>query len=163
MDDAYDEPDVGKGPGTARIALILGLTAAAIVAAVAGGRFVGDRPEPAPVADESAVLGDPEALVDAGKVLFERRCASCHGKSGSGDGPIAAGLAGPGPGDLTDDDWTHGDRPEQVLGVIAEGVDGTSMAAWGSSFSADELHALAAYTYHLAGREVPDALLGPAN
>ena len=163
MDDAYNEPEFAGEPGGVRLGIIVGLTAVAIVAVIAGGRLLQDRPVPPPDAVGGLVPGDPEALIDAGKALFEWQCASCHGKSGSGDGPIADGLAGPGPGDLTDDDWKHGDRPDQVLGVIADGVDGTSMAAWGSTFDADELHALAAYTYHLAGREVPDGLLGPAH
>lgn len=36
----------------------------------------------------------------AGKTLFEQYCATCHGKSGHGDGPAAAALK-PAPADLS--------------------------------------------------------------
>jgi mono/diheme cytochrome c family protein len=36
----------------------------------------------------------------AGAVLYERHCASCHGLTGKGDGPLAATLTVP-PSDLT--------------------------------------------------------------
>ncbi len=33
-----------------------------------------------------------DASVKAGKVLYDKNCASCHGKAGLGDGPKARGL-----------------------------------------------------------------------
>jgi len=33
-----------------------------------------------------------EASINAGKVLYNKSCASCHGKVGLGDGPKARGL-----------------------------------------------------------------------
>jgi len=33
-----------------------------------------------------------DASVNAGKALFNKNCASCHGKTGLGDGPKAKGL-----------------------------------------------------------------------
>jgi mono/diheme cytochrome c family protein len=43
-----------------------------------------------PTADEekNPVAGDAKA-VEAGKVLFEKRCQRCHGPGGKGDGPDA--------------------------------------------------------------------------
>jgi mono/diheme cytochrome c family protein len=41
-----------------------------------------------------------EAEVSAGGVLYKTYCASCHGVSGRGDGPVAESLRRP-PGDLT--------------------------------------------------------------
>ena len=32
------------------------------------------------------------ADIGKGKTLFETRCAACHGSTGAGDGPVAAGL-----------------------------------------------------------------------
>ena len=34
-----------------------------------------------------------KAAIERGRALFEQHCASCHGKSGRGDGPTAATLA----------------------------------------------------------------------
>jgi high-affinity iron transporter len=50
----------------------------------------------APVAAESA---KPDAA--AGKVIYDRDCASCHGATGKGDGDDAAYFTTK-PGDLTD-------------------------------------------------------------
>ena len=34
-----------------------------------------------------------KAAIERGRTLFEQHCASCHGKSGRGDGPTAATIA----------------------------------------------------------------------
>jgi cytochrome c oxidase cbb3-type subunit 3 len=78
--------------------------------------------------------------------------------SGRGDGPIAKGLAGPPVGDLTDKTWKHGDRPEQVVGVVSAGVRDTAMPGWKGTFGPEDIRAVSAYVYHLAGRQVPEAL-----
>lgn len=41
-----------------------------------------------------------DANLQAGKVLFEQNCATCHGASGHGNGPAAKGMT-PAPADLT--------------------------------------------------------------
>lgn len=55
-----------------------------------------DEPKPWPVPDEyknmeNPVKGDAEAL-KMGGMLYKRHCASCHGRTGLGDGPKARGL-----------------------------------------------------------------------
>lgn len=40
---------------------------------------------------KNAVKAD-DASINAGKALFNKNCASCHGKAGLGDGPKARGL-----------------------------------------------------------------------
>lgn len=99
------------------------------------------------------VASDP--LLAQGRSIYVERCVGCHGELGRGDGPLAPTLNGPPPGDLTDDDWKHGDSPDQVLGVIRQGVMGTSMPGFRGIYPDDELVGLAAYVYHLAGQEVP--------
>ena len=46
------------------------------------------------------LMGTSVEMTDAGKVLFEENCLSCHGPDGKGDGPSAADLNTP-PADLT--------------------------------------------------------------
>src|SRR6476620_3066451 len=43
--------------------------------------------------------------VEAGRKLYQRHCAGCHGPGGKGDGGLA--LSGGTPSDLTDDTWDH--------------------------------------------------------
>ncbi len=114
------------------------------------------QPAGPPPAD---IAGD--ALLVEGRSVFLSRCVSCHGASGRGDGPIAKGIPGPPPGDLVVPSWKHGDRPEQVLDVVALGVPGTSMAPWKDVFDDRERRAVAAYVYYLAGRPVPGELRAP--
>lgn len=40
---------------------------------------------------KNAVKAD-DASINAGKALYNKNCASCHGKAGLGDGPKAKGL-----------------------------------------------------------------------
>ena len=112
--------------------------------------FKKDEPVPAEVAN------DP--LLTAGRDVYLARCAGCHGTLGRGDGPTSKGLAGPPVGDLTDDKWKHGSKPEEVLAVIRDGVKDTGMAAWKGVLRADDLRAVTAYVYYLAGREPPETL-----
>ncbi len=82
----------------------------------------------------SAWAGDAAA----GKPLFEANCASCHGTSGKGDGPVGAALNPP-PRDFTigdfafdaDGNGTKGEDADLVL-VIQKGA----MAYGGSALMA---------------------------
>jgi cytochrome c oxidase cbb3-type subunit 3 len=102
-----------------------------------------------------------DALLLQGRVIFLARCAACHGNDGRGDGPIAAQLIGPPVGNLTDEVWKHGDRPEQVLAVIGQGVPNTRMDGWSRVLEPPELKAVAAYVYYLAKRSVPETIREP--
>jgi cytochrome c oxidase cbb3-type subunit III len=105
------------------------------------------------------VAKDP--LLSRGRLIYLARCAVCHGNGGRGDGPIASSLIGPPVGNLTDAEWKHGDRPEQVLSVIRQGVPNTRMDGWGNVLDPPDVNAVAAYVYYLAKRPVPDALRQP--
>jgi len=109
-------------------------------------------PEPPP----AEIAGDPTLV--RGRAIFLDRCLSCHGPQGRGDGPLAKGLTGPPPRNLVEERWRHGDRPEEVLAVLANGVKDAQMPAWGGTYGPDDLKCVAAYVYHIAGRPVPDAL-----
>ena len=64
-------------------------------------------------------------------------------------------------GDLTDKFWKHGDRPDQVLSVVSDGVKDTAMSGWKGVFGREGVRAVSAYVYYLAGREVPEQLRKP--
>jgi cytochrome c oxidase cbb3-type subunit 3 len=147
-----DGPATHAGPGPAVIALgMLALVVTGVFAFVALRK--GSGPPPAAIANDR--------LLVAGREIYLARCVSCHGAAGKGDGPIARSLQGPAPRDLTAAHWKHGDRPEDALGVIAQGVKDTAMPGWGGTLGGEGTRAVAAYVYFLAGRPVPDVLRTP--
>ncbi len=130
---------------------MLGLLAGGFVAF----RFLSKPAGPPP----SEIAGD--ALLVQGRGIYLARCAACHGNDGRGDGPVAANLIGPPVGNLTDNDWKHGNRPEQVLAVIGQGVPNSRMDGWSRVLDPPELNAVAAYVYYLAKEPVPRELREP--
>jgi mono/diheme cytochrome c family protein len=68
------------------------------------------------------------ALLEKGKAVFAKYCASCHGQRGEGDGPAAKALK-PRPRNLA----TEPLQKPQAAGVfetVSTGVKGTAMVAW---------------------------------
>ncbi len=64
--------------------------------------------------------------IEAGKKLYQRFCASCHGPQGKGDGSLA--LAGGTPSDLTDDTWDYGSTDGEIFVAIRDGVSADMLA-----------------------------------
>jgi cytochrome c oxidase cbb3-type subunit 3 len=147
------EPPFGIDPAASRW-IFFGMLAL-LSGALLAYNLLGPSVSPPP----AAIAGDP--LLVEGRTIYRARCLGCHGERGRGDGAIAKSLAGPPVGDLTDADWKHGEAPEQVIGVIAQGAKGTAMPAWNSVLDPPQLRAVAAYVYYLAGREVPAPLRIP--
>jgi mono/diheme cytochrome c family protein len=154
-EDSPSDPGPALGIDTAASRLIflamLGLAVAGFVAFRMLSKPVGPPPP--------EVAGD--ALLSQGRVVYLARCVACHGTDGRGDGPLAANLIGPPVGDLTDQEWKHGDRPEQVLAVISQGVPNTRMDGWSRVLDPPDLRAVAAYVYYLAKRPAPEDLRHP--
>ena len=109
-----------------------------------------------PEAVPAEVAADP--LLARGREIYQERCVSCHGPRGRGNGPLASGLPGPRVRNLAGEPWKHGDRPEDVLLVLENGVKDAQMPAWGGTYGPDDLKAVAAYVYHLAARPIPEGL-----
>ncbi|MYG90470.1 MAG: c-type cytochrome, partial [Chloroflexi bacterium] len=73
--------------------------------------------------------------VERGAALFAANCASCHGETGAGDGPLADSLPAP-PANLTVHVPFH---PDGVLFAwITDGIRGTGMPAWSPQLSDQE-------------------------
>jgi len=88
-------------------------------------------------------VGPASAADDAGQALYRRYCASCHGREGRGDGPVAPAL-GEKPTDLTRIADAHGGS--FPLEAVIAAIDGTrtmrahgvsEMPVWGEVFQAD--------------------------
>jgi cytochrome c oxidase cbb3-type subunit 2/cytochrome c oxidase cbb3-type subunit I/II len=101
--------------------------------------------------------GDPVPSLQAnadgarGQLLYDRRCASCHGPLGAGDGPAARWLS-PRPANLAAHEYTMA-RLEEALW---NGVPGTAMQAW-RDHSLDDLASLATVVraFQLERRDPP--------
>ena len=71
----------------------------------------------------------------AGKAIYERKCALCHGTKGDGKGP-AAELLDPKPRDFTSGVYkirsTASKMPsdQDLFGIVTKGMPGTSMPPW---------------------------------
>jgi high-affinity iron transporter len=79
-----------------------------------------------------------------GRELFAQACASCHGASGRGDGPGAAGQEPP-PANLTDATLLADRSPLDFYRRVTLGVAGTSMAGFESALSEADRWAVALY------------------
>lgn len=103
-----------------------------------------------------AAKGDKEA----GKKIYEKKCAWCHGWNGAGDGP-AADFLNPRPRDFTSGIYKYKtsnlDNPfpydDDIYKMIAEGMPGTSMPYWKDVLSNKEIWNLVSYIKSLAGLE----------
>jgi mono/diheme cytochrome c family protein len=93
----------------------------------------------------------------SGAELYQANCAACHGESGEGDGPQAAGLAVP---DLTDQEFMAGRSANDLYQAVSQGV-GQSMPAFGEKLSEAELWALVDYTRSLTFTSSETALATP--
>jgi mono/diheme cytochrome c family protein len=87
--------------------------------------------------NQNPVAADATSIA-AGKQLFEKNCASCHGKTGVGDGAMGSEL-NPKPSNLTDAEWKHGSSDGEIFAVIKDGVKGTGMKGFNSKLTAHQI------------------------
>jgi copper transport protein len=78
------------------------------------------------------------ASIAAGRAVYQKQCAGCHGDTGTGDGAMGEELT-PKPSNLTDADWKHGSTDGEIFIVIHDGVKSTGMKAYGRKMSAHQL------------------------
>src|SRR5262245_31034565 len=91
---------------------------------------------------EAAKLKNPVApdasSIAAGKAVYEKNCANCHGKTGAGDGMMGAEL-NPKPSNLSDAEWKHGSTDGEIFTLIKNGSKGTGMQAFNSTLTEHQL------------------------
>jgi len=100
-----------------------------------------------------AAARDAERDVTAGRELYARQCAVCHGDGGRGDGPSAAGF-GTKPADLTDGRLMNGLPDEFLASVIVNGGPAVGLAPTMPGFRGhlgdDQVRQVIAYVRSLA-------------
>ncbi len=92
-------------------------------------------------------LDEPPAATPSlarGAEIYQAECAGCHGNTGRGDGPLAAGLD-PAPANLTDWNALHAQTPLDYYRRISIGTVGTSMPGFEARLPASDLWAAALY------------------
>jgi cytochrome c553 len=96
--------------------------------------------------------GDAEATT-VGEALFQTNCATCHGETGEGDGPAAAGLD-PAPASLADSammsDLTDGYLFWRISEGGAHDPFNSAMPAWQGTLSEDEIWQVISYVRTLS-------------
>ena len=96
----------------------------AAIGLVAQGKGKGN-PEAAKM--KNPVPATPESVA-AGRKIFLRYCASCHGVNA--EGGSGSDISPPAP-DLTDADWEHGSTDGEIFHTIKNGVPpDLNMAPW---------------------------------
>jgi mono/diheme cytochrome c family protein len=101
------------------------------------------------VASSFAEQGDPKA----GKVTYDKICATCHGTLGKGDGPAAAVLPTK-PRNHTDGKYMNTLTDDYIFKIIKEGGTAVGkaqfMPAWSAQIKDPEIWNVVAYIRTLA-------------
>jgi len=115
---------------------------------IGGDRFAKETTPP--------VSGEPEFDLPQAEAdhLFAERCARCHGRSGTGQGPEAARLD-PAPRNLTNRAYIGSRSDDQLLAAMAYGVPGSAMPAWREELNDGELWGLLHRVRRFASGEGP--------
>ena len=85
--------------------------------------------------------------IEEGKLIFEDRCASCHGLQGRGDGPQAPFLS-PRPSSLISA-GTSAKSDIDLLATITNGKPRTAMPAWKDLLTEEQRRDVLAYVRSL--------------
>jgi mono/diheme cytochrome c family protein len=91
-----------------------------------------------------ALGGVAAAEPERGRVIYEQRCAACHGANGDGNGLAAAAME-PRPKNLRDADFWRGRTAADVRQVVRDGKRGTLMAPFAGALSDADIDAVVAY------------------
>jgi mono/diheme cytochrome c family protein len=94
-----------------------------------------------------------EASIEAGRVLFNRHCASCHGEDGKSKTEIAASMKKT-PTDLTAKEM-RGITDGEIYWVIANGVTKSGMPPFKTKMKVNERWQTTLYVKHLMGEHPP--------
>jgi len=92
--------------------------------------------------DENSVtiLSEAESL-DAGRAIYQSKCAACH----AGDG---GGLVGP---NLTDPYWIHGGDIKSIFRTVSNGIPDKGMIAWKDQLNPLQIQQVSSFVTGLQG------------
>jgi mono/diheme cytochrome c family protein len=76
--------------------------------------------------------------IAAGKQIYDKQCAGCHGDTGKGDGAMGEEL-NPKPANLVDAEWKHGSSDGEIFTVVRDGVKNTGMKPYARKMTTHEI------------------------
>jgi cytochrome c len=94
---------------------------------------------------------------DAGKAVYEKYCATCHGEAGAGDGAGAKGLPGgapapfPGPHLFTNLKPSAPMNLPYIFAVTRSGIPGTMMYGFQPLLTETDIWNVSTYTLQVTG------------
>jgi mono/diheme cytochrome c family protein len=72
-----------------------------------------------------------EEMMKKAEQTYQAQCATCHGKTGKGDGPAGAALNPPARNfHAKEGEWVNGTSPFAIFKTLANGIEGAAMAAY---------------------------------
>jgi mono/diheme cytochrome c family protein len=126
-------------PAVVTLALVTSIGVASVAVNAQGNPAAAKVSNPVPVSPES---------IAAGKRVYTRYCAVCHGISG--EGGSGSDISAPAP-DLTDPEWKHGSTDGEVFYVIKNGVPpALNMEPWGDRIEDPDIWNVVNYVRTLA-------------
>jgi mono/diheme cytochrome c family protein len=130
----------GRVPAVVAFVVVTSIAGAAGIAVRAQG-----NPEAAKVTNP--VAATPESIA-AGKQVYTRYCAVCHGTNG--EGGSGSDISAPAP-DLTDKEWKRGSTDGEIFSVIKNGVPpDLNMEPWGDRIKDPDIWNVVNYVRSLA-------------
>src|SRR5437870_10586000 len=109
------------------LGLTIGLSMSAWLVDLSASAHEGHRPAPASDKKLKNPLTATEENIEAGRALFNRNCASCHGDDGKAKTDVAAAMKVK-PTDLTGHEM-HGITDGEIYWVITNGINKSAMPA----------------------------------
>ncbi len=99
------------------------------------------------VNEQTVTFLDDAPSLSAGKEIYVKNCATCHGLNGEG-------LIGP---NLTDNYWIHGGGIKNVFKIIKYGVTQKGMISWQNQLDPKKMQETASYILTLEGTSPANA------
>lgn len=94
------------------------------------------------------------ASFEQGKALYDAHCMSCHGPTGLGDGPAAAGLNPP-PANLQMHLAGNAHTDQQIFNRISNGIPNSAMPAFGTVLPEEDIWQIVHNARSLASQASP--------
>jgi len=117
----------------------------ALAALAAVGSSAQGNPDAAGI--KNPVVASPDSIA-AGKALYQRYCATCHGLDATGGS--GSDISPPAP-DLTDAEWKRGSTDGEIFSVIKNGVPPElNMEPWGDRIKDPDIWNVVNYVRSLA-------------